>query len=720
VVSPAVGGGRGRGPAKRGCYTDTQLPKAGNGPSNALRGLGLRRGVRRGLGGRAVVLAALALCCVGAPGGGSLPVVAAERLSLGGAWPAAPASPLRQDLRGAAEVAGTDGDGLRVRRTADPEAETLVILDEGAGVEVLDGPVRVGGFAWYRVRYAGGENGWVAGLYLRAAAERVSISAVAAGSDAAVPAFAGGEGGRLAATGRIAEGSGAAEAVPADQAPARVRDPQLSGDPPAPGALVIPPSIAPLTSLPLRPLPPADTSDARFGLVEAFRLADTGLDVALGARYQRLAFWWRGLQPGPDAPLNPYYLPLELLDHELEQGYQVVGVILNTPDWAGDPAHGPRSVPTNLYLDWDDPQNYWARFAERLARDYAGRIDDWIVWNEPDIQPGDPNAAYFTWAGSLDDYYQLLRVGYRALKAGNPSARVHLAGLTYWADRRADRPQYFERLLDRILADPAAAQHNYYFDRVTLHLYTDPRGLYYVPRLYRELMLERGIVKPIWINETNLIPWDDPTNRGTGFDLASGMRCTLADQAAYLLQAFGLGLAGGAERISVYKAEDGYGAAYNPLADAVERAALVREDGTLRPAFLAYQTAVRYLSGAERAQYFTTPTVEAVVIERGNGRRTTVLWNAAPYPVVARVARAGTAPMLVDSLGRVLPLASEATEDTIALPPATCNTDRDDPARYLMGGETYLLVESGVPADRPAEAPRAEGVPASALRSAAP
>jgi hypothetical protein len=618
---------------------------------------------------------------------------------------------------------GTDGDGLRVRRAADPESETLVILDEGAGVEVLDGPVRAGGYAWYRVRYAGGDSGWAAGRYLGAAGQRAGPSASLATGEllAAVPAFAGGGvADRRTSFDRGPDGPGGAIAAPAERGPARVRDVQFLRDPPAPGELVIPPSIGALSDLLLVPLPPAVVSDARFGLVEAFRLADTGLDVALGARYQRLAFWWRGLQPAPDAPLNPYYFPLDLLDHELAQGYQVIGVILSTPEWAGNPADGPRAVPANLYLDWDDPQNYWARFAERLARDYAGRIDDWIVWNEPDIQPGDPNAAYSTWAGTIDDYYQLLRVGYRALKAGNPSARVHLAGLTYWADRRAGRTQYFERLLDRIMADPTAAENDYYFDRVTLHLYTDPRALYHVPRLYRELMHARGIDKPIWINETNVIPWDDPTNWGTGVDRAAGMRCRLADQASYLLQAFGLGLAGGAERIAFYKAADGFGAAFNPLADAAERAALVREDGTLRPAFLAYQTTVRYLSGAERAHYFTTPTVEAVVVEQGNGQRTTVLWNAAPYPIAARVARAGTASILVDALGRAVPLAREAGADTIALPPATCNTDRDDPSRYLMGGETYLLVESGVPADRPAQAPRAEDLPTPAPSAAAP
>ncbi len=459
----------------------------------------------------------------------------------------------------------------------------------------------------------------------------------------------------------------------------------------------------------LAPLPAVEAPDPRFGLVEAFRLANPALTRALGVRYERIAFWWSGLQAGPQAPLNPFYLPPEVIAREREQGIQLVGLLLSTPTWAAtDPVHGPRAVPRNLTLPWDHPDNYWGRFVHQLVRMYAGQIDDWIVWNEPDIQPGDPNATYITWAGTVEDYARLLRVAYHAIKAANPRARVHLAGLTYWADEEARRPQFFARLLDHLATDPAAAAHGYYFDVATLHLYTDPRGLYHVPRLYRALMQARGLDKPIWINETNVVPWDEPTGRGTGYDRPAGRRCTLADQASYLLQAFSLGLAGGAERIAVYKAVDGAGAAYNPDVDAIERAALVREDGSLRPAFLGYQTAARYLRAARTARYFPGDTVEAVVVERPGGVRVTTVWNAAPRPVIARVWAAGARAELVDAAGAIRPLpAAPDGAYALWLPPATCNTDLDDPARYLMGGETYLIVEEEVSADHAPAAPLA-------------
>ncbi len=467
------------------------------------------------------------------------------------------------------------------------------------------------------------------------------------------------------------------------------------------------PERLPLPGPPKAPVdapPPAlDTAgpgDRRFGLVEAFRIADRDLARSLGAHFERLVFWWSGLQASPGAALNPFFLPRDVIDRERAQGYEPVGLIISTPTWAAaNPADGPRSVPRNLDLPWDHPDNYFGRFAERLARDYAGRIDDWIIWNEPDIQPGDPNASYYAWAGSVEDYYQLLRVAYPAIKAGNPRARLHLAGLTYWVDKRAGRPQYFERLLDLIAADPTAPDHDGYFDVATLHLYTSPHSLYEVPRLYRAALRARGLDKPIWINETNLIPWDDPTNQGTGYDRPTEMRCTLADQAAYVPQAFSLALAGGVERIALYKAQDAPGAAFNGDVDAIERSALVREDGSLRPAFAAYQTTVRYLAGAKVARYTPGKEAEWVAVDRADGSRTTVVWNAAPYPVKARLSASGADAELVDMAGKAVPLAPDDDgQYTIALPPARCNTDPENPGRYLLGGDTYLVVERDVAA----------------------
>jgi hypothetical protein len=561
------------------------------------------------------------------------------------------AAPYVDDLRGEAAVPAALADGLRVRAAPDGAADVRATLPPAAALDVVEGPVQAVSGAWYQVR-AGDAAGWVAAPYL--------------------------------------------DAVAAPAAPAGWQD-----------AVVAP---GPLPYTPVRPLPAPAAPAARFGLVEAFRLSEPDAPPPLGASYERLVFWWRALQDRPGGALNPHYLPQAILADERRQGKQLVGVLINTPEWAAArPSDGPRAVPRGLDLPWDDPDNLWGRFVEAMARGYAGQIDDWTIWNEPDIQPDDPNGAYYAWAGSVEEYYQLLRVAYLSAKRGNPAARVHLAGLTYWVDRRRGQPQYFERLLDLMAADPTAPANDYYFDVATLHLYTDPRALYDVPRLYRALMQARGLDKPIWIDETNVVPWDDPTNRGTGYDVPTDMRCTLVDQAGYVLQAFGLGLAGGAERVAFYKAQDSPGAALNGEVDAIERAAVVREDGSPRPAYVAYQAAARYLGDAEASTYFPGASVESVVAARPGGTRTTVLWNGAPEPVVARLPAAGVKADLIDAAGRAHRLvAAPDGAYAIALPGATCATDPDNPKRYLLGGETYLIVEYGVAADAPVRAARPE------------
>src|SRR4051794_27257386 len=73
--------------------------------------------------------------------------------------------------------------------------------------------------------------------------------------------------------------------------------------------------------------------DPRFGAVEAFR-ESARADTA-GVRWTRLAFWWSGLQPNGPESWNQFYFPDNLLQAELNSGRQVVGLLMNTPAWAG-------------------------------------------------------------------------------------------------------------------------------------------------------------------------------------------------------------------------------------------------------------------------------------------------------------------------------------------------------------------------------------------------
>ena len=151
----------------------------------------------------------------------------------------------------------------------------------------------------------------------------------------------------------------------------------------------------------------------------------------LGATWDRIIVSWAAVQPnGPNDFSNmAQALPNAQINAESSSGTRVVGLLQFTPQWAAaNPEFAQRSAPKNLNLPFDDPNNYWGRFVSQVATTYAGRIDDWIVWNEPEFKPGDAGAGgSYTWLGSDEEFAQLLKVAYLAIKKANPSATVSIS-----------------------------------------------------------------------------------------------------------------------------------------------------------------------------------------------------------------------------------------------------------------------------------------------------
>ncbi len=85
--------------------------------------------------------------------------------------PPAPA-PDRLYVGGQAQVAGTQGDGLRLRSDPGLQTTTLKTVLDGARLLILDGPRDVDGITWWRLRdLSDGAEGWAAQLYLIPAGE---------------------------------------------------------------------------------------------------------------------------------------------------------------------------------------------------------------------------------------------------------------------------------------------------------------------------------------------------------------------------------------------------------------------------------------------------------------------------------------------------------------------------------------------------------------------
>jgi hypothetical protein len=339
-------------------------------------------------------------------------------------------------------------------------------------------------------------------------------------------------------------------------------------------------------------------------------------------------------------------------------------------------------VPRGLDLPPEGPGNAWGTFARFVAERYRGRIDHWVIWNEPDVW--DTTSPAYTWNGTVEELARLVKVGYLAIKRGNPAAHVALPGLTYWWDQAHLRPQYFGRLLEAIAADPDAPGNNWYFDAAVLHLYNEPAGLYRAPTQFRDLMAQRGLQRQIWINETNVTPYDDPARPLKRGDF----RVTLDEQASYLIQAFALGLAAGVERIAVY-----------PFVDAAqpnefEPLGLVRTDGSTRPAFDAYRAASRHLRGARAGKVERADDATVVTLDHDDGR-VTVAWANGPQPAQRTIQPIGGSAVLVDRRGQEAPLSPSEGAYVLKLAPATTSVGPSDPNTYVVGGPPLILVERG-------------------------
>ncbi|HEX5417981.1 MAG TPA: hypothetical protein VFZ25_20170 [Chloroflexota bacterium] len=448
------------------------------------------------------------------------------------------------------------------------------------------------------------------------------------------------------------------------------------------GLRIVAAAMIVLASLVIPPKGARAAGPVQFGIDEGN--ASPTMFKQSGATWDRIDFFWDAYQPtGPtDWVTNPRNYDDEIAS-DLASGIQVVGVVTNPPAWAT--RNG--SVPSGLDLPIDDPKNYWAAFMHKLAATYAGRVTYWIIWNEPDFDP--QHYANSSWGGTEDEFYLLTKDADLAAKAANPQAKIVFAGTIYWTDALLNRKLFLDRVLDRATAiDPTAPANGYYFDAVDIHIYSSPYQLLTTPKIYRDVLASWGLSKPIWVSEMNVVPWDDPDSKVP----RGGMRATLQEQAAYIIQAFALARVSGIERAAVYKLVDG-------MIERGEPYGLVRNDGSTRPAYAAYQTAIKYLAGAGTTNYVASGDARIVTITNGK-QKVTVAWTTKPTAMDLKVVPSGASAQLVTKLGAATDLALPTDPNqpnyVLNLAPATANTDDGNSSDYIIGGDPVILVENGV------------------------
>jgi hypothetical protein len=445
----------------------------------------------------------------------------------------------------------------------------------------------------------------------------------------------------------------------------------------------------------------------------------------IGAGWERVVLSWADIQPnGPgDFSWLGRTLPPRSVAGELNRGVRLAGLLQFTPTWAATDLSDPgRSVPQNLDLPDDDPENYWGRFVYETVRYYTGRIDEWIVWNEPEFHPDDAaGPGSYTWLGSDEDFARLMEVAYRAAKRANPNAVVTFPGTSYWVDRNSGRLQFYERFLRLEATNPDAHANNFFHDAVPLNLYRAPDDLVRLHQQFKTLQAKYKVDKPLWLLELNAMPTDDANVPCADQHAHGPIQTTQLQQAAYAIQALALAAAVGYDRIGFYQMVDD-----NPCNQSAIWG-ITRDDGSRRPVAASLRTAIHNFSGFVQARFapvVRTPArwapwpndptslipnwrVYEVVFDLATGRRVIVVWNGDGVPLRVRIPRQGSLASLLDMQGKQLQAPLAAAQDWVLdLPAATAHYAGDPAGYYFIGGEPRLLVEDNAAPDAPVVAPR--------------
>ena len=148
----------------------------------------------------------------------------------------------------------------------------------------------------------------------------------------------------------------------------------------------------------------------------------TALDriKASGASWVRLSVSWAMIQPQAGSYDRAWGVPFvdRVIKMARKRGLKVLVTFWRTPAWA----NGGQSDVT-LPDDVDD----FARAAGWAAKRWAGVVNHWEIWNEPNLD------SYMAGADATA-YTRLLCAAYTEVKANNPKARVVFGGTVYSDD----------------------------------------------------------------------------------------------------------------------------------------------------------------------------------------------------------------------------------------------------------------------------------------------
>jgi len=394
-----------------------------------------------------------------------------------------------------------------------------------------------------------------------------------------------------------------------------------------------------------------------------------------GARVARIQINWQDVE----YTHGEYYWDYvdSLVNPLVDKGFIVHAVLTLPPPWRRESGDG--LMPADINRPWDHRKNRWAHWVGAVAHHYRGRVESYEIWNEPDLDQ--------YWNGSPGQYVDLLRSAYPAIKANDPDATVVMAGMAIFIDRG-----FMPEVIQTLATLPNGAENDYFFDVMSIHIYSDPDTLYEELADVRALLDRYGMDdKPIWLTETGVPIWnaEGPPNETLGFGNEE-------EAGWFILQGFANALAIGVERIIVYR-----------LHDDVEEQVLygmLRGDNSERPAYDAFRVATRYLGGKSDVTRRVSNGSTIVNFNKPDGTRTIVVWANDGGTTHAQVpANHGNA-TLIDWQGNSSRIQSSGGVYNLPLRPAT-NARIGGPASIILeeqDGSPPLVEVSWLPDTIPA------------------
>jgi hypothetical protein len=223
-----------------------------------------------------------------------------------------------------------------------------------------------------------------------------------------------------------------------------------------------------------------------------------------GVNWIRTDFSWADIDTGKSdggGLTLSYSFPDFYVEEVVEKaGFNVLGILNSSPPWANGKSKDDWKCgePNHWWYLPKDPENF-GKYTEEMASRYKN-ITSWEIWNEPNLYAFNPPVP------DPLKYSQLLKAAHKAVKKVNPDALViggalgdqptgsveidatHLCGRKYTETNISP-----EDFLKQMYQSGAKG----YFDVLSVHLYGNFDRL----ENLRQIMLENGDDKPIWVTE---------------------------------------------------------------------------------------------------------------------------------------------------------------------------------------------------------------------------